>query len=44
MSYATDCTTNERDTVFVDFLFDPEGERKVYEEVTDFVLLAEKLN
>lgn len=44
MSYMTDCTHNEKDTVFVDFLFDPEGERKVYEEVTDFGQLSEKLN
>jgi dynein heavy chain len=44
MSYITDCTFNEQDTVFVDFLFDPEGERKVYEEVTDFSKLRDKLN
>jgi len=25
-------------------MFDPEGERKVYEEVTDFPALAAKLN
>lgn len=44
MSYETDCQTNELDTVFTDFMFDPEGERKVYEEVTDFPALAAKLN
>lgn len=44
MNYEADCTSNGIDTVFTDFMFDPEGERKVYEEVLDFDALRTKLN